>query len=123
MEGKKSWFIVDGYRPPAEPDPSIKYEGHECVMILNTNSQDANVKISIYFEDRDPIEDISLIVPAKRIRAFRSNDKSVFGEHVPGISEQYSLVIRSDIGVIVQYGRLDVQQSNLAYLATLGYAE
>jgi hypothetical protein len=31
--------------------------------------------------------------------------------------------IRSDIGIVVQYGRLDVTQPNMAFLATLGHAE
>jgi len=123
MEGKNNWFIVDGYRPSATPDPSLFYEGHECIMILNTNSQVANVLISIYYENKEPLEDIHVVVPAKRIFAFRSTDKRIFGSNVPDITEQYSLAIRSDVGIIVQYGRLDIQQPNCTYLATLGYAE
>lgn len=59
MSGKKQWYIVDGYRPSPKPDPNADYSGHESVMILNTNDKDANVLISIYFEDREPVENIS----------------------------------------------------------------
>ena len=123
MEGKLNWYLVDGYRPPVQPDPSQIYMGHESVMVLNTNAQDANVTISIYFPDREPYENIPLLVPAKRIRAFRTDDVSVLAGCKLGVGEQYSMVLRSDIGVIVQYGRLDVQQSNMAYMALMGYSE
>ncbi len=123
MAGKRSWYIVDGYRPSPMPDPSAVYEGHESIMILNTNDQDAHVKISIYFEDRDPVENIPYLVPAKRIRCFKSHEKEVLGGLEIGVGVQYSMAIESDVGVIVQYGRLDVQQSNMAYMAMMAESE
>jgi len=122
-EGKRKWYIVDGYRPPVQPDPQVVYEGHESIMILNVNNQDAHLTIGIYFEDRDPIEDIQMTVPAKRIRAFKSSDSHLLNGCEIKVGEQYSLAIKSDIGVIVQYGRLDVQQTNMAYMALLGHGE
>ena len=122
MNGKNNWYIVDGYRPPVEPGQA-EYEGHECIMILNCNEQDAHCLIDVYFDDRDPVLGIPYVAPAQRISAFRSNDKSVFGDVELKVNMQYSLRIRSDIGVVVQYGRADVSQPNLAYLATLGHAE
>lgn len=117
MNGKKQWYIVDGYRPSPKPDPDIEYTGHESIMILNTNSKDAHLVINLYFEERDPIENILVTVPAKRIRCLRTDEKEIFGGFEIGVGVQYSVEIKSDIGVIVQYGRLDVQQSNMAYMA------
>lgn len=91
-------------------------------MILNTNESDAHILISIYFEDREPVENISYTVPAKRIRCFKSHDKEVLGIEI-GVGVQYSMEIKSDIGVVVQYGRLDVQQSNMAYMALMAQCE
>lgn len=122
MDGKKNWYIVDGYRPPAEAGVA-HYEGHECIMILNCNETDAHCLIDVYFDNRPPVLGIPYLAPAQRISAFRSNDKSVFGELELEVNMQYSLRIRSDVGVIVQYGRLDITQPNMAYLATLGHAE
>ena len=122
MSGKTSWYIVDGYRPPEKPG-QCDYVGHECIMILNCNEQDAHCLIDVYFEDRDPVLGIPFTAPAQRISAFRSNDKAVFGDVDLSVNLQYSLRIRSDIGVIVQYGRADVSQPNLAYIASLGHAE
>ena len=80
MSGKKQWYIVDGYRPSPTPDPAAVYEGHESIMILNPNAKDAHVLISVFFEDRDPVENIPYLVPAKRIRCFKSHEKDVLGQ-------------------------------------------
>ncbi len=122
-QGKNQWYIVDGYRPSPTPDPAAQYEGHESIMILNPNSQDAHVEISIYFEERDPVENIPYLVPAKRIRCFKSHDSEVLGGLHIGVGVQYSMAIKSDVGVVVQYGRLDVQQSNMAYMALMAQSE
>jgi hypothetical protein len=123
MAGKKNWYVVDGYRPPVHTGGVTDYEGHEAIMILNCNKTDAHCFIDVYFMDKDPVLGIQYTVPAQRISAFRTNDKSVFGDVELQVCQQYSLHIRSDIDVIVQYGRLDINQPNLAYLATLGYSE
>ena len=123
MSGKKQWYIVDGYRPSPTPDPKAEYVGHESVMILNTNECDAHILISIYFEDRDPVENIPYVVPAKRIRCFKTDDSEVLGGLSIGVGVQYSMEIKSDVGIIVQYGRLDVQQSNMAYMALMAQSE
>ncbi|MBR2878529.1 MAG: hypothetical protein IKB92_05450, partial [Clostridia bacterium] len=36
---------------------------------------------------------------------------------------QYSVRIRSDINIVVQYGRMDLAQPNLAYMSLMGYSE
>jgi len=123
MSGKKQWYIVDGYRPSPQPDPDAVYEGHESVMILNTNNEDAHVLINIYFEDKDPVENIEYLVPAKRIRCFKTDDSSVLGGVKLDVGVQYSLSIKSDVGIIVQYGRLDVQQPNMAYMALMAQSD
>lgn len=123
MSGKKQWYIVDGYRPSPTPDPNAQYMGHESVMILNTNEEDAHVRISVYFEDRDPVENIPFLVPAKRIRCFQTHDAKALGGLELGVGVQYSMSLESDVGVIVQYGRLDVQQSNMAYMAMMAQGE
>lgn len=121
MSGKKEWCIVDGYRPSPEPDPAVTYIGHESIMILNTNEEDAHIKISVYFEDRAPVMDIPMTVPAQRIKTFLSHDKEALAGLEIGIGMQYSMVIKSDVDVVVQYGRLDVQQPNMAYMALMAH--
>jgi len=122
MNGKNAWYVIDGYRPPVHAGEAKGYIGHESLMILNCNDKDAHVTIDVYFSDRDPVRGIKYTACANRISAFRSDDRSVFGMEL-GIGVQYSLRITSDVEVVVQYGRMDISQPNLSYLATLGYGE
>ena len=39
------------------------------------------------------------------------------------VMQQYSMYITSDVDVVIQYGRMDINQDNLAYMVTLGYGE
>lgn len=123
MNGKKSWFIVDGYRPPELKGGDPNYLGHESIMILNCNEEAARIEIDVYYSDREPDLALTYLAPARRISAFRTDDRAVFGDVRLGIGEQYSLRISSDVDVIVQYGRLDINQDNMAYLAVMGHAE
>lgn len=123
MNGKKSWFIVDGYRPPEEKGQDDSYMGHESIMILNCNDVDAHIEIDVYFSDKEPVTGITYTVPAKRVRAFRTDDRSVFKDLELGIGQQYSLNVRSDVDIVFQYGRLDVNQDNMAYMALMGYSD
>lgn len=123
MGGRTSWYIVDGYRPPVSAGGAKDYMGHEWYGILNCNEVDAHILIDIYFRDKAPVLGIPFTVPAQRIGDFYSYQLEEMGGPKLNIGEQYSMRIRSDIGVILQYGRMDVNQSNLAYLATMGHAE
>lgn len=121
MSGKKEWVIVDGYRPSPKPDPAATYAGHESIMVLNTNPVDAHILICVYFEDKEPVMDIPMTIPARRIKCFLSHDKDALGGLEIGVGVQYSMVIKSDVDVVVQYGRLDVQQPNMAYMALMAH--
>lgn len=119
MFGKKVWFFPDGDRPPLG-DSEMK--GHESYVILNPNDSDAHINVTFYFEDKDPIENIKLNVGAKRVRCFQTHNPEHFNGIIMPLSTQYAAKVESDVPVIVQYGRLDARQTNLAYFTTMGYA-
>lgn len=121
--GKKEWSIVDGYRPPVKKNDASDYRGHECILILNKNEIDAHCKIDIYFEDRAPIKGIEFTAPAERISTVYTHDEWFLEKTGLEIMQQYSMIINSDVEIVVQYGRMDVNQDNLAYMVTLGYGE
>ena len=121
--GKKSWSIVDGYRPPRKKGDADNYQGHECVLILNRTEKDAHCLIDIFFADRPPVKGIEFIAPAERISTFYTDDMSLLGKAGIDIMMQYSMHITSDTDIVVQYGRMDINQDNLAYMVTLGYGE
>ena len=118
--GKKSWLIPDCELPP-EGEGEAK--GHESVIIVNDSDREAEIEIKLFFTDRDFTDKITWRVGAGRVRCFRMNKLSdMCGFAVP-LSTQYAMKLTSSENIVVQYGRLDNTQPNLAFYTTLGYCE
>ena len=118
--GKKLWLIPD-CELPQEGEGVLK--GHESVIVVNDNDADVTIKVSLYFSDKDSADDITWTVGAKRVRCFRMNNiDDMCGVKIP-FDTQYAMKLESSGNVVVQYGRLDNRQTNLAYYTTLGYSE
>lgn len=117
--GHKVWAIAEGYIPPYGNGPAPQFTSHETACILNASGQNANVKLWIYFSDRDPIGPYHLVVPAKRTKHLRFNDLRD-PEPVPTDTE-YSCVIESDVPVVVQHTRLDSRQAENALISTIAF--
>jgi hypothetical protein len=118
-EGNYTWFVPDGWLPPEGGERDLI--NHESLMILNTSEKDADVEIDIYFDDQQPVKGLPLKVAAERIKAIRLDLPEELGYGIPRAT-QYALRIKSSVKIIVQYGRMDVRQSNLAYYGTMAYA-
>jgi hypothetical protein len=117
MEGSSVWLIPDGDLPPPGKG---RLKGHESLMILNTNRKNARIRLDFFFEEKDPVRDIKVSVLGERVRCFRLDTPlGEKGYRVP--CGQYALRIRSDVPVVVQFGRMDVRQPNLAYYGTMAY--
>ena len=76
--------------------------------------------MDVYFENQDPVENVPLKVKAKRIKCFRMDHPDEIGGVKLDRQTQYALRFRSNIEVIIQYGRMDVTQPNLAYIGMMG---
>lgn len=122
-EGRKNWYIIDGYLPFKEEVKNGNFEGHEAIMILNCHDIDAKVSMDIFFEDMDPVEGIEISVQARRVKCIRMDHPDDIGGILIDRQKQYSLRFRSNVEVIVQYGRMDIGQPNLAYIGLIGYSE
>ena len=119
--GKKVWYFPDGYLPAK--DPASPLEAHEALMLFNVHECEVKVRIDIYFSDRDPVRDIPVTVPAERIIALRMDHKEDLGGHEIPLLTQYALRITASEPIVVQFGRLDTTQSNLAYYLGVGFCE
>ncbi len=118
--GKKNWLIPDCELPQAGEGV---LKGHESVIVVNDSDQDAEIAVTLFFTDAAPYDQIKWQVKAGRVRCFRMNNpEDMSGYHVP-YDTQYAMKLSSNCNVVVQYGRLDNRQTNLAYYTTLGYAE
>lgn len=116
--GKKVWVIPDCELPP-EGEGILK--GHESVIIVNDGKKTAHIRVKLYFVDRDAYEGIVWTVGPGRVRCFRMNDIGDMCGYTVERETQYAMKLVSDTPVVVQYGRLDNRQTNLAYYTTLAY--
>ena len=115
--GATRWAIAEGYIPAASTGVDRALTSHETVCILNANDRDADVRITVYFADRDPAGPYKVVVPARRTRHVRFNDL-VDPEPVP-FATDFASVIESDLPIVVQHTRLDSRQAALAHLIPL----
>jgi hypothetical protein len=117
--GHKRWAIAEGYIPGWSHGPQPQMLSHETACILNANDQDARVKITIFYSDREPVGPYELIVPARRVRHIRFNDLGDPEKIPPGTD--YASLIESDVPVVVQHTRLDSRQAENALLSTIAF--
>ena len=94
MYGKKHWFFPDAEQPPKGTNAELP--GHESIIILNPNSEDAEVEIVLYWTDKTPSKPLKLIVQAGRVKC---------------------------VPIVAQYGRLDMRTGVEAFYTTPGYCE
>ena len=117
--GKTLWVIAEGYIPGSGTGSGRAFESHETACILNAGERDANVRITLYFADRNPVGPYRVSVPAKRTRHVRFNDLKDPAP-VPRDTD-YSSLIESDVPIVVQHTRLDTRQAELALLSTMAH--
>lgn len=118
--GKKVWIIPDCELP--KPGDGIA-KGHESVIIVNDSDVDAEIDVKLFFTDKEAYENIRWNVKAGRVRCFRTNNvDDMCGYKIP-FETQYAMKLTSNCEIVVQYGRLDNTQSNLAFYTTLAYTE
>ncbi|WP_281890993.1 sensory rhodopsin transducer [Paenibacillus sp. YYML68] len=116
-KGETCWVIPDAYIPEHS---SGSLTSHESVCVLNRSSQDAQLLFTIYFEDREPMERIPYVVPARRTLHIRTSSLLKLGMPIP-VGVPYAIEVESDIPVFVQYSRLDSTQAENALMTTMGY--
>ena len=115
--GKKVWIFPDAELPPVGEN---EIPGHESVIITNVGENDANVKFTLIYTDREPVS-FSVKVEAKRVRCLRSNNEQDFCSFTAKEGEQYAIMLESDVPVVAQYGRAEPRKVN--FYTTPGYAE
>ena len=113
--GSRTWFFPDGdLPPPGEHEPF----GHESLIMLNPNDDDAEVELTLYFEECEPHVLPPLAVDARRVRCLTLSDP-IDGYRIP--LGQYALRLQSTVPLVCQIGRMDIRQPNLAYYTVLGH--
>ncbi|KKI90367.1 hypothetical protein WQ54_20600 [Bacillus sp. SA1-12] len=118
MIGKQTWIIPDGFLQPKSIGDQIS---HEAVCVLNLTDHHAEIKLTFYFEDRDPMASFVTECGSNRthhIRLDKIRDQE--GNEVPR-NVPYAIKVDSNVPIIVQHSRLDTSQEALALFTTMAY--
>lgn len=118
--GHTRWAIAEGYIPAESHGPVPELESHEACCILNAGERDAQVEITIYYVDRDPVGPYRHTVPARRACHLRYNDFDD-PEPIPRDTPYASVIVASE-PVVVQHTRLDSRQAENALMSTLAFS-
>lgn len=118
--GKHRWFVPDGFLP-AESSHGV--ESHEAACLLNVSDREAQIRVTFFFEDRDPIGPVEVTVGARRTRHLRlDHPASIGGVELPrGVP--YAYAVESDAPIVLQHSRLDTSAGAYTLLTTIAYGE
>jgi hypothetical protein len=118
--GSKRWAIPEGYIPSGSVDPNDRaLVSHEAACLLNASQEDAEVTITIFFENREPAGPYQIRLAARRTKHLRFNDLND-PETIPR-DTSYASLIDSTVPIIVQHTRLDSRNPNIALLSTIAF--
>jgi hypothetical protein len=117
--GRTKWAIAEGYIPSYSNGPEPEFLSHETACLLNTSDKPAEVRITIYFSDRDPVGPYIVDVPPRRTRHVRFNDPSDPAPIPRGTD--YASIITSNVPIVVQHTRLDSRQAENALISTIAF--
>ena len=118
--GHRRWAIAEGYVPGWSNGPEPEFTSHETACLLNASDEDAYVKITVFFSDREPAGPYRMTVAPRRTRHVRFNELED-PQPIPKDTD-YASVIESDVPIVVQHTRLDSRQAENALLSTIAYA-
>jgi hypothetical protein len=115
--GKRLWVIPGGHIPEGSTGREPEFTSRDELCVLNAGEVDANLEITIYYSDREPVGPYRLRVSARRVRQVRFNDL-IDPEAMP-LGTDYAAVIQSDVAIAVQFTRVDTRQASLAITSTM----
>jgi hypothetical protein len=119
--GRKIWAIPEGYIPGRSVSDDYTLVSHETACILNTTGTDADIAITLFFEDREPVGPYRVRVAARRTLHLRFNDLT---DPAPVPRDTpYGSLFESSVPIIVQHTRLDSRDPHIALLSTVAFPQ
>ena len=115
--GKKTWLIPDCFLDPV----SNKQISHEAICVINTSPEDAEIRLTLFFEDCDADTSFSSQCASMRTHHIRMDKlRNAAGEEIPR-NIPYAVLVESSTPIVVQYSRLDTAQAEMALRTTIAY--
>lgn len=116
--GKKVWLIPDCYLNSVSKNPNIS---HEAICVINTTEIDAEIKLTLYFEDRPAMTGFVSHCGAQKTHHIRMDKmRGPDGAPIPR-DTPYAALVESSVPIVVQYSRLDTSAAEMALMTTIAY--
>lgn len=116
--GKKVWLIPDTYLNSVSKNGNLS---HEAICVLNTSDVDAEIRLTLFFEDREAWHGFSSVCPAMHTRHIRMDKlRGERGEPIPR-DTPYAVLVESNTPIVCQYSRLDTSAAEMALMTTMAY--
>ncbi len=117
--GHRVWAIAEGYIPSGSVSDDPTLISHETACLLNAGDANAEVAITLFFENREPVGPYRVTVPARRTLHLRFNDLK---DPAPVPRDtSYASLIESTVPIVVQHTRLDSRNPAIALLSTVAF--
>ncbi|MFZ3312067.1 MAG: sensory rhodopsin transducer [Xanthobacteraceae bacterium] len=119
--GHRRWAIAEGWIPSQSSFADRALQSHESACILNAGGEPAELRITVFFEDREPAGPYRFTIAPRRTLHLRFNDLTE-PQPIPR-DTAYSSVFESNVPIVVQHTRLDSRRPEVSLLSTIAYAE
>jgi hypothetical protein len=117
--GKLNWLISAGNIPLATTGEEPEFTSHQKVAILNTSDAEAEIDLTIFYENDQPQRGFEFTVPPRRIMKVRFNDL-IDPMPIP-LEKNFGCLICSSIPVVVQFSGMDTGHRTTARISTMAY--
>ena len=117
--GKRHWFVPDGFLPARS---TAGFESHEAACVLNAGDRQARVRLVFFFEDREPLGPVELVLEPRRTKHVRLDDPAALGGLELPRDVPYAYTLESDVPVVLQHSRLDTS-GGYTLFTSIAYGE
>ncbi len=117
--GKKTWLIPDCFLNSVSKNENVS---HESICVINTTDVDAEINLTLFYEDRDKIEG-EFVSQCKAGRTHHIRLDKIVSKHGEKIVRDvpYAILAESNTELVVQYSRLDTSAVEMALMTTIAY--
>ncbi len=117
--GKKTWLIPDCFLNSVSKNENVS---HEAICVINTTDVDAQINLTLFYEDRDKIEG-EFVSQCKAGRTHHIRLDKLVSKSGEKIARDvpYAILVESNTELVVQYSRLDTSAVEMALMTTIAY--
>ena len=114
--GSRIWVLPGGRIPFPSHGNEPEFTSADELCVLNTGDEAAELELTIYYADQDPVGPYHVSVDARRVRHVRFND--LVDPEAIRLGRPFGCVAESQIPVVVQLNRQDTRVSGALAVAT-----